>query len=534
MHGAKNVRCVIQNGIKRLFSDDHTYRIPEVFVFLEGRVLLNVDLHGTVVQTVFLEGAKRHYERWIDYCQAHPAINFLTYGNALVYTGRKNSQHPLFKGLIARSDKDDLKAALSSGVEGSQNDEFRAVIKDALTKADIGGTRLNFPIMTAWMTRRILDKDLNIRMPREIVDTIIVPYITDDQLPARRDMIENVNLGSVVKEGQEGMLMTQFAQLPNLLKELMEDGHHGTVYNIGRRMGTVMLKRQFYPLVTTVKHYVGIYEYLKDNFLLYDFLVNGTEAGVTVAIQGVKKGDKSYLDIDTISTASFWAFNNDNFDRVVCLLGALKRSEVGKAGLEGGEKLRELSTVIQHIFHRMTSMNDLGVRAKHFLVLRGDELDDKHFVIHEAFCKELGKAVRARFTGSQASEFLAVLAQQPIPLSVSALVKGLLEGSDISQVPVCLEGLTWREFHESLIFDDQEKGGGLWEAMKRSIPLKYFGEYPSSAEAYHAFLNRFKFRKELQMEWLLSELDAILKRHDDASCILPFALLSLIAEYIIR
>ena len=157
MHGAKNVRCVIQNGIKRLFSDDHTYRIPEVFVFLEGRVLLNVDLHGTVVQTVFLEGAKRHYERWIDYCQAHPAINFLTYGNALVYTGRKNSQHPLFKGLIARSDKDDLvilnwswlfvvrviTSSISMSIIGSAWSKTKACGREVLVPEEAKRTKIN-------------------------------------------------------------------------------------------------------------------------------------------------------------------------------------------------------------------------------------------------------------------------------------------------------------------------------------------------------------------------------------------------------
>jgi len=43
--------------------------------------------------------------------------------------------------------------------------------------------------MTAWMTRRILDKDLNVRMPIVIINMIIT-YITDEQLPARRSIVE--------------------------------------------------------------------------------------------------------------------------------------------------------------------------------------------------------------------------------------------------------------------------------------------------------------------------------------------------------
>ena len=64
---------------------------------------------------------------------------------------------------MARADKDDLESALLSSVEGSQNDELRSAIESALP-CDVGGTRLNFPIMTAWMTRNIFDKDLNIGM----------------------------------------------------------------------------------------------------------------------------------------------------------------------------------------------------------------------------------------------------------------------------------------------------------------------------------------------------------------------------------
>jgi hypothetical protein len=516
IHDSKDLKWVIQNGIKKLFSNDQMNMIPGALKFLEGQVLLGINLHGIAIQTTFLEASERH-DAWLtNYCQGYSTIDSETYADALVCAGRGDLQYPFFQELIARADMNDLKKVSFNSLEGSKKDKFRAAIDSAVTKADVGGTRLNFPIMTAWMTRNVLDKDLNIGMPRAIIDTIIIPYITDEQLAARKVGVE-----------EEGGIMTQPAQLPNLFKELMEGGHYGVVCNMARRMGREIFKHHLYSSITAVEHYAELYGYLNDNFLLEDFLVNGMEAGVTAAIQGTKTSDKAHLRINTISRALNTVFKDDNFDRVACLLVALKRRCERSSFVD-------LSTVMQYMFTSVTSMDDLSVRAKHFLVLHGNELNDKHFVIHEAFCKELGKTVRARCTGSQASGFLAVLAQQPIPLSASALVKGLLSDGNLSQVPACLEGLTWREFHQSLIFDDQEKGGELWLKMKRSVPLKYFGGYPSSAEARHAFLNGFRFRNELQMEWLLSELDAILKRHDDAFCILPFALLSLIAEYMIQ
>ena len=242
------------------------------------------------------------------------------------------------------ADKDDLVAALSSSVEGSQDDDFRAVIKDALIKADVGGTRLTFPLMTAWTTRNILDKDLDIGMPRAITDTIVIPYITDEQLPARR----NMNVDSENSQGK--MIMTQDAQLPNLLNELMDDGLFGTIRNIAR-MGGFMFERHFCPAIAAVKHYVGMYEYLEEHLFLDFFLYHGAEAGVTTVIQGVKRSDKEYLDTDRISRALRWTFKDGDFDRVACLLVALKkRCEVENEGLEDGEKFYDLSSAVDKMF----------------------------------------------------------------------------------------------------------------------------------------------------------------------------------------
>ena len=135
-----------------------------------------------------------------------------------------------------------------------------------------------FPIMTAWMTRNILDKDLNIGMPTAIIDTIIIPCITEKQLPKRRNVnMSNVkdgqqsitdnsltkrishsslvNIGNDSENDQEGVIMTQDAQLPILIKELMEDGIYVTVCNIAKSMGKDMLTKCVYPSITTVKQY---------------------------------------------------------------------------------------------------------------------------------------------------------------------------------------------------------------------------------------------------------------------------------------
>ena len=520
IHDSGDLRRVIQNGIKGLSKHNQACEIPGVLRFFGGQVLLGVNLHDTAMQTAFLEGAQRQVSWLIDDCQGHPAIDSVMYGDALVCAGRGDLQHPSFQGLIERADKRDLEMALSR-IEGSQSVKFRAAIEGALTKADVGGTRLNFSIMTAWMTRRILDKDLNVRMPIVIINMIIT-YITDEQLAARRSIVE------------EGGIMTQSARLSNLLRELMDDGYYDMVYKMARRMGKEIFKHHLYSSMTTVEHYKGVHGYLSDNFLLEDFLIKGTRAGVTAVIQEIDEDDKLHLHTNPISRALNTAFKDGNFDRVVCLLLALKgRCELGNA-TEVSKISSELSTVMQYMFDYAKSMKDIRAHAKHFLVLHGDEFDDNHFAIHQMFCKELGRKVRREFGDSCPREFLIDLARQPVPVSVRALVEGLVEGHDLDKMPYYIVGLAWREFHQSLIFENQDAGWRLWPFMKRSIPSKYVGEFPSSAKACQAFLNRFKPRRELQMEGLLRELNAILKGSGDDIGTFPMVLLSLIAEYIIR
>ena len=132
-------------------------------------------------------------------------------------------------------------------------------------------------------------------------------------------------------------------------------------------------------------------------FLLEDFLIKGTRAGVTAVIQEIDKNDKLHLHTNPISRALNTAFKDGNFNCVVCLLLALKgRCELGNA-TEVSKISSELSTVMQYMFDYAKSMKEIRAHAKHFLVLHGDEFNDNHFAIHQMFCKELGRKVRREF-----------------------------------------------------------------------------------------------------------------------------------------
>jgi hypothetical protein len=520
---------IIRNGIRRVFDVDKHSTIPALLTFLEGRVLLGVNLHDIAVRATFLEQARKHTIFYVHPNQIPLTIDSRIYGDALVYAGGKDPQDTSFRGLLPKADENDLEAALSSRVEGSQNGEFRAAINRALSKAIFGGTKLHFPIMTAWITRNIFDEDLNVEMPRAIA-AIVIAYITDEQLPTRR----NIDVG----EGQAGRIMTQDAQLPNLVKELMKDGHYVTAYNCGRTMGNERFKEYLYSSITTVKHYFGAFRYLTEGGALGDFLVKGIEAVAIAAIRDIKAHDKMYISTNTISDALKLAFKDNNFGRVVCLLVALKgRCEVEDTIFGNNEmmKLHFFSKAAGNMFS-MLSVNEFGSRAKRFLVLHGDKLAEEHPVILREFSTLLGKQLQAYLnapeTREEARELLTVLARQPIPLSMRAFFEGLLNERGMAWMPFYFGQLEWRELLETLIFGNEKTGRILWSWLIRNQinPSKYFGEYPSSSYAREAFLGRFKTKEMVENEWMSRESVPILETLNGLF-IFPTVLSSIVAQY---
>jgi hypothetical protein len=150
----------------------------------------------------------------------------------------------------------------------------------------------------------------------------------------------------------------------------MDDGWCGMVHEMAKRMGKEVFKHYFYLSMITVEHYKGVHGYLKDNFLIEEFLIKGTKAGVTAEIQEISDDDKLHLHTDPISRALNLVFNGDDFECVVCLLLALKgRKELGDGTKEGRKIALELSTVIQYMFDDVRSVKDIRAHAKYLCIV---------------------------------------------------------------------------------------------------------------------------------------------------------------------
>ena len=240
-----------------------------ILKLLEGRISSNSNLHDVVIQTIFVEAAETHSDEWIDYYEWHPAIDARTYGDALVYAWKTKPQSPFFMRLLANADKNDLEAAMYSPKSG-QEGKFHVTIRNALSKTDFGCNRINLHVVTAWVSRKILDEDVNIGMPEMITDTI-VSYITEWRLPTRKSVTKSKNVGGELIGAQHERVALLNAQLPELLEGLINEGHYETLRMIGMTLNVSQLRKYVYPFITKIEHYKEFRKCLTKNRLLGDF-----------------------------------------------------------------------------------------------------------------------------------------------------------------------------------------------------------------------------------------------------------------------
>ena len=247
---------LIQCGIMKLFRRNRTDSLPMILKLLEGRISSDSNLHNVAIQTIFVEAAKAHSYAWIDYCEWHPAIDARTYGDALVYAWKTKPQSPFFIRLLANADKNDLEAALDSP-KSRQEGEFHVTIRNALSKAAFVGNRINLHVVTAWVSRKILDENVNSGMPEMITD-MIVSYITDDPLPTRKSVTKGKHVGGELIGAQHERVALLNAQLPELFEGLVNEGHYGTLRMIGMTLNVSQLRKYIYPSITKIEHYKSI------------------------------------------------------------------------------------------------------------------------------------------------------------------------------------------------------------------------------------------------------------------------------------
>ena len=370
----------------KLFCRNRTDSLPMILKLLEGRISSDSNLHNVVIQTIFVEAAEAHSDAWIDYCEWHPAIDARTYGDALVYAWKTKPQSPFFMRLLANAGKNDLEAALYSP-KNRQEGKFHATIKNALSEADFDCNRINLRVVTAWVSRKILDEDVNIGMPERITDTI-VSYITDDPLPTRKSVTKGKNVGCELIGAQHERVVLLNAQLPELLEGLINEGHYETLRMIGMTLNVSQLRKYIYPFITKIEHCKEFYECLTNNGLLGDFFAYVLEA-----------------------------------------IG----SEMEKAELAAREKISNLFQILEFVIGDVILEKCIPA-IKRFLVIHGNELEKRHLNIYQKFYEKLGRMVGSSLGESWGRAFLTDLARQPILISLSDFFKGFKANRSIHHI----------------------------------------------------------------------------------------------------
>ena len=527
--------CLIQSGIMNLFRRNRTDSLPMILKLLEGRISSDSNLHNVAIQTIFVEAAEAHSYAWIDYCEWHPAIDARTYGDALVYAWKTKPQSPFFMRLLANAGKNDLEAALYSP-KNRQPDKFYVTIRNALPEADFGYNRINLHVMTAWVSRKILDEDVNIGMP-EVITDMIVSYITEWRLPTRKSVTKDKHVGCELIGAQHERVMLLNVQLSELLEGLINEGHYGTLRVIGTTMNVSQLRKYIFPSITKIEHYKEFCKCLTNNGLLGDFFayVLG-EIGSEMAGR-VEDDDESYPPSPASSTVSYPAIADGSHGRIACsLMSPERQCEMEKAELAAREKISDLFQILEVV------IGDMEIRKcipaiKRFLVIHGNELEKRHLITYRTFYEMLGRKIDGILVCSLVGRaFLTDLARQPIPISLSDFIKGFTRTD--TRTARYFDGLNWRECMSEWMFAVEERGRARWATLTQAYPTKYAGGYPFTDEARKAFLRKFTSKQDWDEEWVeeMQEKSTIVleRLEQDALNLFPKVLLPIIAIYTVE
>ena len=382
------------------------------------------------------------------------------------------------------------------------------------------GTRYIFPIVAAWLVKKVFAEELWLRIPT-VISGMIVSYLTDAHIPSRIVVVGSQTFNKVktlsaneiihltpvpvrdyIGGDRVGRSFTLDARIIELLRELMHERLYGTVENIGSKMGRCKFASYVYPLITTFEDFKGLCTCLQQKNLLEDFLEHANEDILEGMILEVNKGGDSYFPPQVIPSALSSAFERGDLDGVIFLLRVTEQCDkVEKERTEGAVSFFKFAEIIEQMFEKL-SFEKHGTIIKHFLSLYGEEFEKKHPTIYRVFCEELGRKTGKSFGMPSGREFLTDLARQPIYLSLSDFVRKIDSIKYYEEYAIIrVVSSNWRECIGAFLFDDEESGKSRWSVLRGQCPDMYPGDYPSSSTEREKFLERFKPKRVWMEKW---------------------------------
>ena len=307
-------------------------------------------------------------------------------------------------------------------------------------------------------------------------------------------------------------------------EELINKKQYNEIAELGKKMDDEELLKCLCQVVTSLDHFKGLYEYLKQREMVPGFLAHGGMVLVReVTIETDLLETEGFGGCNSIYDAITLSLNEDCHERVAGLLEAAQERPSWKDEFDlfvGG-------------FFVSYPPEKVSMPLKRFITLHGEEFSKKHPAIFGTVCERLVWRSKCQLNNLASQKLLVALVGQPSLLTPVAFAKGFLDvAGGTGQTDFIKYG--YKEAIEEGLKEKYRGGGeGLWTVMVRKYPNQFSGEYPITNKARSLALKDFKpTKQDLEEAWAKRNAPNLrMKLEMLVSNLLPTVLLGIVSEY---
>ena len=257
-------------------------------------------------------------------------------------------------------------------------------------------------------------------------------------------------------------------------EELINKKQYEEIAELGKKMSDEELLKCLCQVVTSLDHFKGLYEYLKQRKMVPGFLAHGEMVLVRKVIVETDLLETDYFgQCDSIYDAIALSLKEDRHERVAGLF---------EAAHERPDWKNEFDWFVGGFFGRYPPEKD-SMPLKRFLTLLRRRVQQKASRHFRDYLPKISGEVEIELDNPASQKLLIDLVGQPSLLTPVACARGFLYSADDTDRANFIK-YGYKEAIEEGLKEEYPGGGGeLWAVMVSTFPNQFSGEYPSTDEA---------------------------------------------------
>ncbi len=285
------------------------------------------------------------------------------------------------------------------------------------------------------------------------------------------------------------------------------------------------------PVVTTLDHFKGLYEYLEQRKMVPAFLAHGQMVLVRkVIVETDLLETKGFGGCNSIYDAITLSLSEGRHDRVAGLFEAARRRPDWK---------NKFYLFVRGFFDRYLPEKD-SMPLKRFLTLHGKEFGKKHSATFRTIRDELVGTLRYRLDNLVSQKLLIDLVGQPSLLTPVTFAGGFLDFANDTHLADFIK-YGYREAIEEVLKENHISGSRkLWAMMVNKYPNQFSGEYPNTDKARTTALKDLPAKRDREEQWIVNNaqnpqtmlrLRQLAEYLNELGINIPIVLWVIVAEY---